>query len=406
MLEKFKNWLAHNLPYGKQLCRIKLGIAGLNLLLSEDAPDSQETQESERLLVELPPEVHQKLVDAVENLPSNEADRQAIISSLDERFECWRDAPNHGNNSVLILSSPVTAVSTVLSEALEEWAEQKQVSIRLLPLTARPTEIATIKSKLEHYLESLAKNNDSTKQQSEVVIIPNLSWCFLRSLEGLAGIEYLQSLLCKNPQNRFWIVGANQIGWVYLNLVCNLQAYFGEVVILSEIEQKELQKWLDPVIDQFNITFDSPNIDKQLLDRDKDNKDHYFDRLYSISQGVSTVAAQSFLQSIRYQEVDEEDEAQCSQQKLIAQTPRSPKLPAFEPEEQYLLYSLLLHGDLTLSALATSLGDEESQVQARVQMLCRKGVVEQKERILTINPIYYPPLKQYLESNNFLIDQR
>ena len=402
MLEKFKNWLAHNLPYGEQLCRIQFGIPGLNFLLSEDFSDSQETQKSKEFLVELPPEIHQKLFDAVENLPSNEADQQAIISSLDERFERWRDAPNHGNNSVLILSSPVTAVSTVLSEALEEWAEQKKVSLRLLPLTARPTEIATIKSKLEHYLEFPAK---MAKQQPEVVIIPNLSWCFLRSLEGLAGIEYWQSLLCKNPKNRFWIVGANQIGWVYLNLVCNLQAYVGEVVILSKIEQKELQKWLDPIIDEFNITFDSPNIDKQLLDRDKENKDHYFDRLYSISQGVSTVAAQSFLQSIRYQELDEEDEAQPKQKKLIAQTPRLPNLPAFEPEEQYLLYSLLLHGDLTLSALATSLGDEESQVQARVQMLCRKGVVEQKEQILKIEPIYYPPLKQYLESNNFLINQ-
>ncbi len=111
------------------------------------------------------------------------------------------------------------------------------------------------------------------------------------------------------------------------------------------------------------------------------------------------------MQSIRYQEVDEEDEAPGTRQKLIAQLPRLPNLPALEPEEQYLLYSLLLHSDLTLSALATSLGDEESQVQARVQMLCRKGVVEQKEQILKIEPIYYPLLKQYLESNNFLINQ-
>ena len=406
MLGKLKSWLAHNLTYGDWICRIKFSIPGLKSLFSEDVPDSPKTSESERLLDELSPEMYQKLVDAVENLPINQAEQKAIISSLDEKFERWRDAPSHANNSVLILSSPVTAVSSILSEALEEWAEQKQVSIRLLPLTSRPNAIADIKSQLEHHLAFLDQNNNSAQQEREVVIIPNLSWCFLRSLEGLAGIEYLQSLLCQNPQNRFWIVGANQVGWVYLNLVCNLQAYFGEVVILSEIEQKELQKWLEPVINQFSITFDSPSIDKQILGKDKENKEHYFDRLYSISQGVSTVAAQSFLQSIRHREVQQEGETPGNRQKLIAQLPRLPSLPALEPEEQYLLYSLLLHSDLTLSALAISLGDEESQVQARIQMLCRKGIVELQNQILKINPIYYPPLKQYLESNNFLIEQR
>ena len=405
MFGKLKSWLAHNLPYGDWFCRTKFSIPGLNSLFSEDVPDSPKTSESERLLDELSPEIYQQLVDAVENLPINQAEQKTIISSLDEQFERWHNAPSQANNSVLILSSPVTAVSSILSQALAQWAEQKQVSIRLLPLTSRPNAIADIKFQLEHHLAFPDHNNNSAQQQPEVVIIPNLSWCFLRSLEGLAGIEYLQSLLCQNPQNRFWIVGANQVGWVYLNLVCNLQAYFGEVVSLSEIEQKELQTWLEPVIDQFSITFDSPSIDKQILGKDKENKEHYFDRLYSISQGVSTVAAQSFLQSIRYQEVDEEDEAPGTRQKLIAQLPRLPNLPALEPEEQYLLYSLLLHGDLILSALATSLGDEESQVQARVQMLCRKGVVEQKEQILKIDPIYYPLLKQYLESNNFLINQ-
>ena len=405
MLGKLKNWLAHKLPYGDWICRNKFNIPGLKSLFSEDVADSPRTSESERLLDELSPETYQKLVNAVENLPINQAEQKVIIASLDEKFERWRDAPSHTNNSVLILSSPVTTVSAILSEVLAEWAEQKQVSMRLLPLTSRPNAIADIKSQLENHLASPDEHDDSAQQEQEVVIIPNLSWCFLRSLEGLAGIEYLQSLLCQDPQKRFWIVGANQVGWVYLNLVCNLQAYFGEVVILSEIEQKELQKWLEPVIDQFSITFDSPSIDQQILDKDKDNQEHYFDRLYSISQGITTVAAQSFLQSIRHQQVQQEGETPGNRQLLIAQLPRLPSLPALEPEEQYLLYSLLLHSDLTLSALATSLGDEESQIQARIQMLCRKGIVELKNQTFNINPVFYPSLKQYLESNNFLINQ-
>ncbi|MGF1541265.1 MAG: hypothetical protein ACFCU5_12575 [Pleurocapsa sp.] len=172
---------------------------------------------------------------------------------------------------------------------------------------------------------------------------------------------------------------------------------------MSENEPEELQKCLEPIIDQFHITFELPNIDKQLLDNDKDNQTHYFDRLASISQGVSTVAIEGFLRSIRQCQTEVED---SSEKKLIAQMPNLPELPALELADQYLLYSLLLHGDLTIAALAESLADEESEVQAIVQVLLRKGVVKQQERFLTINPIYYFKLKQELASNNFLIDKQ
>ena len=83
--------------------------------------------------------------------------------------------------------------------------------------------------------------------------------------------------------------------------------------------------------------------------------------------------------------------------------PSLPGLPPLEPDDQFILYSLILHGDLTISALAESLGDEQSEVQARVQILRRQGVIEQKDKVLKINPIHYPALKQELANNNFII---
>ncbi len=370
--------------------------------------DSQETQESEGVIIELPATMQQKLVNAVENLPSNPRDKQAIASTIDEAFDRWRNNPSNANNSVLILSSPITNVSRILSETLEEWGKEKQASIKILPLRARPTAIETIKSQLEHHLTFESKKYNSQEQKPEVLVIPNLSWCFLRSLEGLEGIEYLQSLWCEDANNRFWIIGTDPICLDYLDLVCNLQAYCGEVVTLPAIASEELQEWFDSIIDEFKITFHKPDIDQQLLDRDKDNKTHYFDRLSSISKGVSIVAVQVFLRSIQYQEADsnEEDETQPKAKILVAQTPKLPNLPALEPEEQYVLYSILLHGDITIFALAESLGDDQWEVQARVQILRRKGLVEEQDGVLKINPVHYPKLKQNLKSNNFIIDQQ
>lgn len=387
MLKQFKTWLANNRHF----------------LFSWYTKDSQETQEPERSLVELPTDLRQQLVDAIENLPSNPADKQAISSTLDEAFDRWRENPNNTDNSIVILSSPVTTVSRILSETLQEWTEQKQVSMKLLPLTARPTEIENIKTKLEHYLEKHSLKSDSETQQLEIAVIPNLSWCFLRSIEGLEGIEYLQSLLCDGSKNRFWIIGAGQVGWGYLNSVCNIEAYCGEVSILPEIESEKLQEWLDPIINKLDITFDKPRLDKQFLDGDKDNRNNYFNHLTDISQGVSTIALQGFLKSIRYEKTEEEDETKPKQNKLVAQIPRLPNLPALEPVDRYLLYSLLLHEDLTIPALAESLGDVESEVQGRVRVLRRQGVIEQRDKVLKINPIHYPKIKQELANNNFII---
>ncbi len=400
MFKQFRNWLANNRRF----------------LFSRYTKDSQETQEPERSLIELPQEIRAKLIERSEALPSNPGDQKAIADKLNEAFELWRANPENANNSIVIISSPVTAVSRILAETLENWAEQKQIPIRLMPLKARPDHVDMIKSKLKHYLEPELVEEDAETHQSEVVVIPNLSWCFLRSLDGLEGIDYLQSRLFDSFKDRFWIIGGGQVGWKYLNSVCNIEAYCGEVFTLPALNSEQLQEWFDPIVNDLDITFDSPRIDQKILDGDKDNKTNYFNRLADISNGVSTVAVQGFLKSIRYQETEAEQrlpdkleayELQKSPQKIIvAQIPKLPELPELEPADRYLLYSLLLHGDLTISALAESLGDLQAEVQARVQVLRHQGVVEQRGKMIKINPIHYPNIKKELTSNNFVIDQR
>ncbi len=365
--------------------------------------NSPEIPETKRSLTDLPIALREKLVNGIQNLRSNPADREAIFSALDEAFDRWQENP-HYNNSLIILSNPVNPVSQILAKTLQQWTEEKQVGIKLLPITTRPNTIASIKSKLEACLQPKWVKKDS--ETPEVVVIPNLSWCFLRSLEGLEGIEYIQSLLCNGSDNRFWIIATNQVGWEYLNCVYNLEALCQEVFSLPANSPEKLSEWLDPIIDQLEITFEQPRLNQQTLDDDKDDRDKYFDRLASISQGVSVVAIESFLKSIRYQKSDETEENQPQQGILVAENPKLPDLPILESDDLYLLYSLFLHDDLTMSALAESLGEELLPVQVRVQVLRRKGIIEQENEVLKINPIHYPKLKQQLASNNFIVGRR
>lgn len=384
MFDQFKEWLANNRRF----------------LFSRYTKDSRETQEPERTLIELPSKIRQRLVDLVESLPSNPEDQKAIAEQLEETFGRWQDNPDQ-SNSLVVLSSPVTAVSRILAETLDNWIDKPDISIKLLPLEARPEFADSIKDKLKHYLEDKRNLEDSVSQHSEIMVLPNLSWCFLRSLEGLEGIEYLQHQLSDGFRDRFWIIGSGQVGWEYLNSVSNIEAYCGEVFTMPALTAEQLQEWFEPIVEDLDITFDAPSLDRQILKGDIDHKKHYFERLADISQGVSTVAVQGFLKSIQYQQADKEQDFKA---RVVAKIPKLPQLPELESADRYILYSILLHGDLTISALAESLGDKRSAVQAKVQLLRHRGIIEQRGKTIKINPVHYPDIKRELASNNFAID--
>lgn len=375
-----------------------------NSLLSRFSTDEQETQEPEKSLTELPPSLSSKLIAAVDNLPTDNPDLEAIQSTLDKAFEKWRNNPEVADNSLVILSSPVTTVSRILTESLKDWASEQQINMRLLQWIGRPQEVENIAIRLRQQLGrgTLTANT----KEPEIVVIPNLSWCFLRSVDGLEGIDYLQDVLLQD-NSRFWIIGAGEVGWEYLNHVSSFKAYCGESLELPKLTGEQLNAWFEPIVSKFNITFAKPNIEFPNSEEEESYQNRYFNRLASVSEGVNTVAAQVFLRSMQYEFKDDDDKENQNNQEnqgiLEAQNPELPNLQRLNADEHYILYSVLLHGDLTLSALSESLGDEKYFVKGRVQMLRRKGLIEQKNGIITINAIYYPRIKNELSNNNFII---
>ncbi len=370
-------------------------------LLSRFTTDEKETPEPEKSLIELPPHLASKLIAAVDELPTDNPDMEAIQSTLDEAFEKWRSNPQAADNSVVILSSPVTTVSRTLTESLLDWASEREIPLRPLQWIGRPEKAEDIKTKLQH---QLGRGLVTTSKQPEVVVITNLSWCFLRCVDGLEGIDYLQDVLLQDD-SRFWVIGAGKVGWEYLDHVSHFKAYCGDYLELPRLTGEQLQAWFEPIVDEFQISFAKPNIEfPNNNEEDESRESRYFEKLADLSEGVNTVAVQVFLSSIRYQPEDSDNpESDNTEGILEAQNPELPNLPHLSADEHYILYSLLLHGDLNLSALSESLGDEKTLVKGQVQRLRRKGLVEQKHEILTINPIHYPRLKNELANNNFII---
>ncbi len=383
ILKRFKTWIFESRSF----------------LFSWYTKDRDRIQEPTKSLVELPPSLREKLIAAVNKLPDNPTDTEAIRASIGDSFKQWQDNPNSTNNSIVILTSPLMVVSRIIIEIIEAWAEQEQILVNILPWNERPKNRDLIQIELEKYIEQKAKKTAS--KQTEVMVIPNLAWCFLRSMDGLDGIDYLQKMLL-HDSSRFWVIATGQITWDYLNSITDIEADCGKVTALEKLESDSLQQWLKPVKSQLQITFADPDLESRILDADQNNESIYFKDLASISQGVSVIALQAFLASINY-EIESEDSEEHGV--LKAQSPELPKLPDLDSIDHYILYFLLLHGDITLSALAYSISDRESRIRKRIKFLREEGLVEEQKEILKVNPIYYLNIKQELINNNFVINE-
>ena len=453
------------------------------------AKDEQIKPEPEEALANLPQKIADDIVSETDHLPIPQSYAEAIAQQLSDTISRWKESPTTVPNSMVVLGHPISSISRLLLGGIEQYysTEAEQMPVNLLDWIERPPKSNNIARQIKQKLGQPEHEKDegdykdgsgaSEAEMSELnlAIIPNLSWCFLRSVEGLEGIDYLQDTLLRD-RSQFWIIGSGQVGWDYLNSALKLDAYCGSVMFLPNLTGDQLRHWLTPMIERFDIIFADAAIHKRinrprdLLSEAKVSIEHptealsdlsqevsatvqssiralkdevlsdqrtdsettvtqdYFERLANISDGVAIVALQIFIKSLRYKIIENETDGEPNQfgdipprldedskedetlrpkikenRTLIAVTPKLPLLPDLSQSDMYLLYSLMLHGDLTVLAVAESLGDEPQVVNNQVQFLRKAGIIEQRGEIIKANPAHYPKLRRELARNNFII---
>lgn len=479
------------------------------------AKDPQQQLVPEEALFNMPEPLSEKLIAAANGLPIPPKAKQVVVDEVRTAIDNWQLRPHVSANSLVIMADPVSAVSQLLAGSLSDFQEaraQASLDVTILDWAERPAQVDTLEAQIKASLDlseeallgedglradELRKSGlpaEATSERRHLMLIPNLSWCFLRSADGLDGLDYLQSLLPRD-RSQFWVIGSGIVGWEYLKCTLKFHAYCGKTVHLPSLSGEDLQAWLTPLIEDFDIRFSGAALHqrlpspKKLLDIDFDRhkpiealseitqevsasvqssvrsltdemrqdetpspedtpKRDFFERLADISDGVSEVALQLFIRSLRYCEVDSDNtkttaNGECdesilkpvfapdskkaqradnqraqadsskediqktdpqTEHQLIATMPKLPLLPTLSQSDLYLLYSLMLHGDMTVKALANSLGDAPTVVTSQVQMLRNQGIIEQRQRVLKINPVHYPKVRRELARNNFIID--
>ncbi len=365
-------------------------------------------------LADVPPGILNCLSTAANQLPTPQPYKAAIGQALNQALQEWQANPDIENNNLVVLGRPVDDMVPILKASLEEGFPDSDVRFCMAgyqrpadPLETTQHLKRELEPKVDDAQEAIATpvtQTDLDQQDLTIMVVPSLEQCFLRCIQGWEGIEYLQTMTTRD-KSRFWVFGCNHWAWAFLERVCQVSAYFEQTVSLPDLSGEALQTWLAPMCTEAIATpLDGPTIQVESVDAS------HWGSLASAANGIASVAARLWLNALRIPalELTEDgtipDDVVAIDLLLIQPRPpaRPPKLVALEVMDRYLLHSLLIHREMTLSHLALSLGEVERKIRSRLQVLRRGGIILQRGRRFSINPAHYPKIYSELSNNNFL----
>ncbi len=343
----------------------------------------------------------------------------AVGEQLSEAIDNWQTDPKASNNLV-IFSSPVDDTDALLERVIQS-AMLEGLEVRYpLPWNHRPKDVQSITEQFQQALDDgqdqaediEVDDPDALAQRRVMIVVPPLEQCFLRCIGGWQGIEWLRDTVGQQPQY-FWLIRCNTWAWEFLNRVCQVGAYFNCQVRLPELDKAQLASWLIPFAQRLQPeTGHQAETETEHEHGDEDGEPDFEDwswgTLADLSMGSAAVAKALWLQSLRLRETDWPEKIVALEDHwslpvpLQQLAPTLPGLPDLEAEDNYVIHALMLHGLMSRSHLALSLGQGESVVQVRVQMLRQAGVIQVNHQGLSIAPDHYPKLCAQLSNNNFL----
>ncbi|MGD1936902.1 MAG: hypothetical protein ACFCA4_05035 [Cyanophyceae cyanobacterium] len=272
---------------------------------------------SEEILLQLPNELRQELLEQLHELPSNPThleqlteDFTSFFDSWDQRYCATDTSPNwniEGCGNVWIIVGASTSDSPmVIADFIQDLADSsyqyKKLPIQSCQYGSRPGN-----NELRKYLQTqFGHRLPSPESDRAIAVIPCLENHFLRNIDGLEGIDYLRDSLLTDT-SIFWIIGVGQVAWQYLQAISALESYSDHVTHLEKLSGEQLEQWFKAVTTELDISFKSSSLRAEPSDNDLSWRTQYFKSLARESKGVDAVAVQLFLETLQLREETAED---------------------------------------------------------------------------------------------------
>jgi hypothetical protein len=328
---------------------------------------------------------------------------RSSAEALDNKLEDWllQEKPDQ---PVIVVVGPPHSGNT---EILRTWAEQQ--SWRLLSPPSPEQVLAGDDNWLSH------PGGDSSPW-----VFPVLERAYLRHTAGLNLIRRFLDRACSGNLGR-GIIGCDSWAWTFLYHLWRGRRPI--TLTLQALDQARL-------VDLFQRFRDASNR-RKLLFRQSDNghyvlpppdtdevsgeASNFLQILAAHSRGIFGVAWAVWRASMQT-EPDENiaEEDGTGERKIPNRTvwiiPWNQLNPPLLPsgagrDEAFVLHTLLLHNGLPLELLQQLLSLSPSQVIETIFRLDEEGLVAEDDTVWKVTPRGYPAVRQFLQSNGYLVDQ-
>jgi len=359
--------------------------------------------------VSIPASLEQRLQGKIDSLPIYYTRSKVLCDRIVEGISSWQNDPQLIHNSLMVLGDVPENLSAVIKNTLNHQ-EIKQFFNQL------EIELVTVNLEVEDYhtnLNYFRQLIDQLKLDKEpkIVVIPNLSNYFLRTIEGLQLMEYFFDFYLED-KSKFWIISCHNWLYSFLEKIYSVSYYFQEKIAIPKLSVEDIKDIFGAVLDTINFEwYDQSMFNLDLSETESGDeevekkltkfKEDYFCELTKISQGNLTVAIAFFLRSLRYILPEEEHENQVGRLRVIY--PDAPSLPSVSQQERYLLYCVGLHKYISKSDLVEILAENQTVVNNQINHLLQIGLIHYKDGLISFNNIFYFKLHRSLKDNKFYV---
>ncbi|AFZ54929.1 hypothetical protein [Cyanobacterium aponinum] len=390
LTKKFKHWL----PLAKS--KIEKGASQL-----ENSINNYDPKEI------IPSKLIERLNTKLNSLPVYESYYDTLTINVHDYIHQWIINKEQNRKNCLVIKG--NCVDNLYNILTSIFSEKSSLSKETIELDYQIFSLENLKQNRRDRLNYLQEKILEIQQQSDkkIILIPDLSYYFSRTIEGLEVLEKLLKLLDED-ENKFWIIGCNHWLWLFLVKIYHWDAYIENARDLPLLSQENLQDILLPVLDL--VEFDWNDLRRFLVELPNQNEDDhkiisqlqakYFENLANLSQGCLGTASQLCFYSLRYVK---NEETELSNLKI--NNPQLPDFPSITQSDRYLLFCIGLHGHLNKSDLANILGDDQIYITSQIECLVNLNLIHFLDhQNIAINPLFYSKLTKDLKDNHFLVE--
>jgi len=339
-------------------------------------------------------------------------ERKNVTPKIKETYQKW------GSGDIVV---PVVLgetgcgkTSTLNFVANELFPDRNITKISLKSYCSNETEFISILQKSLNLknIKSWDNLHEKIKQNfdSQIIIIDNLHYLYLKTPNGFELIEKLFLLLQQTQQSVFWLFSCSRYSWLVLDKVINISQYINCPIYLDKFYPEDLKNNIleRHKISGHEIVFESNETEKKSrhfkkLKTENKHQDYletkFFDELYEVSHGNLTIAFNYWLSSIKefYENKIIINSISAIQQKLLGQ---------LKNDDLYTLAPFIEHKFLTTAESSATKRILKHQNILTLNRLVSYGLLKNTNDIYSINEAYYSTIKNILISKKYLFEHK